>query len=138
MHDFTAVDLFLCFLCIFYLSGSLLSWWYQIRWWTFYGKLQRLWRMKPQEVHEDSSWSFVRWEVPHAIEMLCLHKLSSINYTTYIMKIRDLLVEDLWRNTTYSKTWSRKYFFKPRLRKFMLVKLKLFYTFLSPRKFSIL
>ena len=35
----------------------------------------------------------VFWD--NAMQMLCLQKISYMNYITYIMKIRDLFVEDL-------------------------------------------
>ena len=33
--------------------------------------------------------------VPHAMEMVCLHKINCMNYITYTMKIRGLSLEDL-------------------------------------------
>ena len=33
------------------------------------------------------------------MQMLCLQKISYMNYITYIMKIRDLFVEDLYVET---------------------------------------
>ena len=65
--------------------------------------------------------------------------IAQINYTNYIMKgfvCWILMFGEIWH--TVLKNLIVEIFLKLHLRKFMLVKLKSLYTFLSPRKFPIL
>ena len=101
--DFSPIDLFFCFLCILYLSGSPLSWWYEIGRWIFYGKPQR------QEAHEHLSWSFLGQKVLYAMEMLCLLKIYNLCNENKGLIYGELM----WRDTPFPKTWSRKYFLRP-------------------------
>ena len=72
------------------------------------------------------------------MEMLCLQKISYMNYITYIIKKRALSVEDV-RVEKYDifKNLVAEIFFLAHSRQFMFVKLQLFCDLLSSRKFPI-
>ena len=69
------------------------------------------------------------------MKMLCLQK---INYTTYIVKIKGLSVEDLCGEIRHFQKLGCESIFLAQSQKFMSVKLQWFCAFLSLRNFPIL
>ena len=71
------------------------------------------------------------------MERLCLQKINYLNYTPYIMKIKGLSMEDLCGDTTFSKTYLRKYFFSL-VTKVCVRETTIISTFLNLQNFPIL